>query len=220
MGVEQELRKAVNNIKQGKKEDARNIVEDVIKNDPNNADAWYLLSFIANTPEEVKRYLEKTIAINPSHEKAIQKLRKIQDQPAIGANAQISKKTKESKPILLILLALICILLLVITYFVGTLSTNRSIISTSPTESQTSLTDQYTWEYLSISLKCFPKPPSSFVCDEKIEGYTEKDLNELDTLGDIINIYGNDGWELVSIIKNFDDSFFDRNYILVFKRHQ
>ena len=211
MEMEQELRKAVSEIKQGDKPNARKILENIIKNDPNCADAWYLLSYVASTQEQALGYLEKVIEINPFHEKAKQQLGKIMSKLPSSPPINKPKKRKESKSLLYIFLALIVTLLLVISCFVGT-----STIGNSNYGQASQINQQ--WEYLSLSVNCSWRPPNKIVCNEFTDGWLQVPYGEMDSLGEYANLYGKEGWELISILKNEEEIIIPEHYVLLFKR--
>ncbi|GIK66686.1 MAG: hypothetical protein BroJett018_44800 [Chloroflexota bacterium] len=54
-------------VKAGANEEARPILEDILKVDPENIDAWWLSVFIAETPQRKRAALGRVLQIKPDH---------------------------------------------------------------------------------------------------------------------------------------------------------
>lgn len=78
-------------------DEARPILEDVLKFDPDNIDAWWLSVFIAETPQRKRAALGRVLQLKPDHMPA-QLLAESIDQS--GANIYDSRPAKPSRPIL------------------------------------------------------------------------------------------------------------------------
>jgi hypothetical protein len=78
-------------------DEARPILEDVLKFDPNNIDAWWLSVFIAETPQRKRAALGRVLQLKPDHMLA-QLLAERLDQS--GANIYGDAPAKASRPIL------------------------------------------------------------------------------------------------------------------------
>lgn len=77
-----DLRAAVEAIKQGDTDRARLLIDHLLMGDPQNADAWYLESFVAETIEARVRALGRALAANPLHEGAHRRLYSLQQPNA------------------------------------------------------------------------------------------------------------------------------------------
>lgn len=69
-----DFQQAIEMIRAGDKVSAQKKVAAVLKEDPNNAHAWYLLSLLVDSDEKRAVYLSKVIALDPNHEKAMEQL--------------------------------------------------------------------------------------------------------------------------------------------------
>jgi hypothetical protein len=71
------LREALSLLKSGDAKSARSLLVDVLKNDPDNDQAWYMLSFAVPNQERQIYALNQVLRINPWHEKALTRFEKI-----------------------------------------------------------------------------------------------------------------------------------------------
>lgn len=67
-------------VKAGANEEARPILEDILKFDPDNIDAWWLSVFIAETPQRKRAALGRVLQIKPDHAPAQQMAQKLDEQ--------------------------------------------------------------------------------------------------------------------------------------------
>lgn len=76
--AEQLLRQAVDIVKRGgDRQQARSLVNEALKIESRNADGWYLIGYLADTKAERKAALERTLALNPNHQRAQQEFAKL-----------------------------------------------------------------------------------------------------------------------------------------------
>jgi len=75
------LKQAAKAVQEGNFTVARAILSDILKANPNNADAWYIAAFATNEREQKIRALERALNIDPSHEKARQLLDRLRPTP-------------------------------------------------------------------------------------------------------------------------------------------
>ncbi len=68
------LLEAIQATRDGQLEQAQNLLAEELQDNPNNEDAWFLLSNLVDSPEHKSAYLSKVIALDPNHEKAKQQL--------------------------------------------------------------------------------------------------------------------------------------------------
>jgi hypothetical protein len=73
------LRQALDHLKSGDVKSARKLLVDILKTNPGNEQAWYMMSFAVPDKEKQIYSLNQVLRINPSHEKAQNRLIKIQD---------------------------------------------------------------------------------------------------------------------------------------------
>ena len=69
-----DFQQAIEMTRAGDKVGAQKKVAAILKEDPNNAHAWYLLSLLVDSDEKRAVYLSKVIALDPNHEKAMEQL--------------------------------------------------------------------------------------------------------------------------------------------------
>ncbi len=77
MEVEQEIKDAVGEYKQGNKDEARKIIRDFIKSNPTNEVGWMIFAKITDNDGERIRCLERVIDINPNNQEATEKLKSL-----------------------------------------------------------------------------------------------------------------------------------------------
>lgn len=98
------LRQAVSLYKQGNKLQAANLLGEIVRQDPNNFNAWYGLALSLDDVDKKIFCLKKVIALEPSHQKARQLLEQLQVEqkpsPAIQAKVENSHQpsTQKSNP--------------------------------------------------------------------------------------------------------------------------
>lgn len=71
------LKQAAELVKAGKTKSARGLIIEVLREDPNNAQAWYMLSFAVPRVDRQIYALQQTIQLVPDHQKAIDRLKKL-----------------------------------------------------------------------------------------------------------------------------------------------
>jgi hypothetical protein len=81
------LKRALAQLKSGNPQDARSILVDILKDDPEVEQAWYMLSFAVPSPERQVYSLRQALKINPYYDKARERLEKLTgekvDLPAV-----------------------------------------------------------------------------------------------------------------------------------------
>ncbi len=65
--MEQRLQQAIEFTKNGQREQAQNVVRDVLKNNPKNADAWYVAALIIENKEQQISALTRVLDLEPNH---------------------------------------------------------------------------------------------------------------------------------------------------------
>lgn len=83
MAVPQELRQAIDAVRAGRQQDARDLLLKVVERDPENESAWVWLSGLVDSVEDKIVACENALAINPGNEQVrtyLLKLQKEQDE--------------------------------------------------------------------------------------------------------------------------------------------
>ena len=196
------IKQANEAIKQGNKSNARTLLENVIKNEPNNEEAWFMLAHVAQTQEQARSYLGRVININPNNERAKQQLEKLNATPLNKQTAPQPVKAKESKAVLYTLLGGIIILLLVVILLLAGIwlksdntPSNISVIAPTTVPSNANATSIPKWEYKEIVVVCYDFRDCSVDFD-----YSRKYTNRTAVLNEL----GKQGWEVIYGIDNND----------------
>ncbi|MBC7810601.1 MAG: hypothetical protein H7175_05610 [Burkholderiales bacterium] len=66
----EQLQQVYQLIKDGQKREAIDILKPIVKNDPDNADAWWLMANAVTDPDYKRRALENVLRLRPNHVKA------------------------------------------------------------------------------------------------------------------------------------------------------
>ena len=106
--VENQLRRGIALAIAGKNAEAKNILGQVVQDDPGSATGWFWLARVVETEEQQRYCLEKTLRIDPQNEAARQVLAQIEPQTANKAKAappqkaipQHSKDTKNFRKVI------------------------------------------------------------------------------------------------------------------------
>ncbi|MGD2027207.1 MAG: hypothetical protein PVI99_05265, partial [Anaerolineales bacterium] len=75
------LKQAADLIRAGEKRDAREILIEVLREDPGNAQAWFMLSYAAQKTDKKIYALQQTLRLAPDYEKALNRLKKLGGEP-------------------------------------------------------------------------------------------------------------------------------------------
>jgi hypothetical protein len=81
MSTSQQLQQAFQLIKAGNKTEAARILVPIVRSEPNNADAWWLLSNAVTNVEQQRRALEKVLSLRPDDDRARRKLAQVTGGP-------------------------------------------------------------------------------------------------------------------------------------------
>lgn len=79
--TEQKIQEAIQAARSGDKETARKILSQVVRSEPNNARAWYLLSQVIEDDEKAVFCLEQVLKIDPNNTQARERLEKYRPEP-------------------------------------------------------------------------------------------------------------------------------------------
>jgi hypothetical protein len=102
MPYQAQVKQAEREMKAGNREQARQILEDLVTHEPDNADAWALLFSAIDEPFEKHDALKQVVRIHPKDERAREKLRKYKAgaeyrEARAAAHAKAEQKEKDEK---------------------------------------------------------------------------------------------------------------------------
>jgi uncharacterized protein with von Willebrand factor type A (vWA) domain len=96
-----ELEQAAQALQEGKRDEARLILDQLVVKDPDNAEAWQLLFSVLDDPLEKADCLKQVVRIHPEDEDAKRKLKRYQTgseyQQAITSRRQADKRRRANE---------------------------------------------------------------------------------------------------------------------------
>jgi hypothetical protein len=92
---EAELKQAIQLIKSGDKQVGKNMLINLVRNDPYDENAWLWLASVTSAEQRIYA-LQKALAINPHNEKAREYLNRLKPQPALHENPPEREPAKRS----------------------------------------------------------------------------------------------------------------------------
>lgn len=90
------LKRAAALIKQGEKGQASQVLRGLLREDPRNVEAWWMLSYTFDSPEKAVQALERAVALDPAHEASNKRLAKLTGTVNTAAPAATPKR--KAKP--------------------------------------------------------------------------------------------------------------------------
>ncbi len=81
MSTSDQLQQAYQLIREGRRQEAAAMLVPLVRSEPNNADAWWLLANAITNTDQQRRALEKVLSIRPDDERAQRKLSQITGAP-------------------------------------------------------------------------------------------------------------------------------------------
>lgn len=91
--MEPKLQQAIVAARAGRNDLAQHLLTEVLQENPDEANAWFLLSHLVESEARQKRYLRKTLQINPQHDMAQTRLTILeQDEPLPAAREATSQE--------------------------------------------------------------------------------------------------------------------------------
>ncbi len=81
------LQQAYRLIREGNKQDAARLLVPIVRADPLNADAWWLLANAVENTQQQTRALRRVLSLRPNDPRATEMLERLQANAAISANA-------------------------------------------------------------------------------------------------------------------------------------
>jgi hypothetical protein len=79
--MDDDLQKAITLVKSGQKKQAGQILAEIVKQQPNNESAWFLLAGCVNVNQQKLYCLNKVSEINPQNDAALEAIQKLQQKP-------------------------------------------------------------------------------------------------------------------------------------------
>lgn len=91
--MDEKLKEAIETVRRGDKQMAQRQLIQLLDEDPAQAQGWYLLSLLVDSPQKQAAYLSKTLSLNPHHEKASEQL------AALQASGSLAPTTQANEPL-------------------------------------------------------------------------------------------------------------------------
>jgi len=85
--VSQELKRAAALIKQGEKGQASTILRGILRNDPHNVEAWWMLSYTFDSADKSIQSLERALSVDPAHAASNKRIAKLRGATSIASPA-------------------------------------------------------------------------------------------------------------------------------------
>ncbi|GJM40393.1 MAG: hypothetical protein DHS20C20_06750 [Ardenticatenaceae bacterium] len=98
--MDNQLKEAITLARAGEREAAQKQLTSFLDEKPEEAQGWYLLSLLVESPQKQAAYLSKTLAINPNHSKAKAQLETLQGAAALAPTSSISSDFGERTDLL------------------------------------------------------------------------------------------------------------------------
>ncbi|MCA9913927.1 MAG: hypothetical protein KC496_11285 [Anaerolineae bacterium] len=90
------LKRAAALIKQGEKGQASQVLRGILRENPYDVEAWWMLSYTFDSPEKAIQALERAVSLDPAHEASNKRLAKLTG--AVNAAAPASPPRQKAKP--------------------------------------------------------------------------------------------------------------------------
>lgn len=98
--MQAQLKQAIAATRSGKKKEAQILLTQILEADPRNVQAWYLLSLLVDSGSKQRAYLQKVVALDPTHEKAQARLAELEmAETAVPAPSAPPMPPAEEEPI-------------------------------------------------------------------------------------------------------------------------
>jgi len=98
--MDEKLKEAIAAVRTGDKVTAQRQLTELLDEDPQQVQGWYLLSLLVDSPQKQAAYLSKTLAIDPNHEKARQQLEALQAAGTMAPTATLDEETSQPMDVL------------------------------------------------------------------------------------------------------------------------
>jgi cytochrome c-type biogenesis protein CcmH/NrfG len=85
------LQQAINATREGQSKEAQVLLTQVLTEDPEEVQAWFLLSLLVDSEQKQIAYLRKVLELDPQHEKAAHRLAQLEAvaEPETGAEPEL-----------------------------------------------------------------------------------------------------------------------------------
>lgn len=98
--MDEKLKGAIAAARIGDKETAQRQLTELLDEDPQQVQGWYLLSLLVDSPQKQAAYLSKTLALNPDHEKAKEQLAALQAADTLAPITALAEETSQPRDVL------------------------------------------------------------------------------------------------------------------------
>jgi hypothetical protein len=98
--MDEKLKDAIAAARIGDKLTAQRQLTELLDEDPEQVQGWYLLSLLVDSPQKQAAYLSKTLALNPDHEKAKEQLTALQAAGTLAPTSTIREETSQPMDVL------------------------------------------------------------------------------------------------------------------------
>lgn len=89
--MNEKLQQAITAVRNGQENEAQLLLAQVLKEDPQETQAWFLLSTLVDSEQKKKAYLGKVLALDPGHPMAKKMLARLQEKSEPVAESQIAE---------------------------------------------------------------------------------------------------------------------------------
>jgi len=95
--MNEKLQQAIAATRNGQVQEAQILLTQVLKDDPNEAQAWFLLSNLVDSEQKKIAYLGKVLALNPEHEMAQKMLLRLRGADVSAEETAVAEQEEESE---------------------------------------------------------------------------------------------------------------------------
>jgi hypothetical protein len=92
MSSHRNLQSAYQLMEQGQKKEAAVLVREVLAQDKNNANAWWLMALLLDDEDKKVRAIERVLSINPEHKAARAKINELRSERQTGQNMMATQE--------------------------------------------------------------------------------------------------------------------------------
>ncbi len=98
--MDEKLKDAIAAARIGDKATAQRQLIELLDEDPQQVQGWYLLSLLVDSPQKQAAYLSKTLALDPDHEKAKEQLASLQAAATVAPTTTIAEAASQPMDVL------------------------------------------------------------------------------------------------------------------------
>ena len=98
--MDEKLKEAIAAVRMGDKELAQRQLTELLDEDPQQVQGWYLLSLLVDSPQKQAAYLSKTLTLNPNHEKAKEQLAALQEAGTLAPTTNVTEEASQPMDVL------------------------------------------------------------------------------------------------------------------------